>query len=138
VATTTKIPLIDYAALALDVRTRQEEEGLELKQIAAGSGVEKSKLSNLVNLRGGLSTDNLLLICDWLGKSLYNYRLREVPAWVIERIANANDLTSEEAERLAAERTRTAHRQAEAALALRQRDSASLLAAAAEAADARH
>jgi transcriptional regulator with XRE-family HTH domain len=135
VATSTKkIPLVDYAALADDVRARQEQEGLELKQIAARSGVEKSKLSNLVNLRGGLSTDNLLLICDWLGKSLYDYRLQDVPDWVIERIASANDLTSEEAQQLAAERTRTAHRQAEAALALRQLDAASLLAAAEHAA----
>lgn len=118
---TKKIPLIDYVALSADVRARQRQEGLELKQIAAQSGIEKSKLSNLVNLKGGLSTDNLLLICDWLGKSLYNYRLRDVPGWVIDRIASANDLTPAEAERLAAERTQTAYRQAEAArLALRR------------------
>lgn len=127
---TKKVPLVDYTALAADVRARQERENLEMKQIAAQAGVEKSKLSNLVNLKGGLSTDNLLLICDWLGKSLYDYRLRDVPEWVIERIASANDLAPEEAERLAAERTHTAHRQAAAARALRQHDPASLLRAA--------
>lgn len=128
-----KTSLIDYAALAADVRAWQEQEGLELKQIAAQSGVEKSKLSNLVNLRGGLATDNLLLICDWLGKHLYDYRLQEVPEWVIERIRTANDLTADEAERLAVERTRTANRQASAAHALRQLDTAEVLAAAEQA-----
>lgn len=123
-----KIPLVDYAALATAVRARQQDAGLELKQIAAQSGVEKSKLSNLVNLRGGLSTDNLLLICDWLGKSLYDYRLEEVPEWVIERIASANDLTPEQAEQLAAERTETARRQAAAARTVRQHDAAAVLA----------
>jgi transcriptional regulator with XRE-family HTH domain len=103
--------------------------GLELKQIAAQSGVEKSKLSNLVNLKGGLSTDNLLLICDWLGKSLYDYRLEDVPEWVIERIASANNLTPKQAEQLAAERTETARRQAAAARTARQLDPAALLAA---------
>ena len=139
VPSTKKVSLIDYAALATDVRARQEQEGLELKQIAAQSGVEKSKLSNLVNLRGGLATDNLLLICDWLGKSLYDYRLRDVPEWVIERIAAANDLTTEEAERLATERTQAAQRQWAAwaeAQALDQIDIAALLAAAQQA-DAR-
>jgi transcriptional regulator with XRE-family HTH domain len=128
-ASNKKVPLIDYARLAADVRARQEQDGLDLKQIAASAGVEKSKLSNLVNLRGGLATDNLLLICDWLGKSLYDYRLTEVPAWVIERIASANDLTPEEAGRLASERTQTAHRQAESARALRSRDASTVLAA---------
>ncbi len=127
-ASTKKIPLIDYAALATDVRARREHDGLELKQIAAQSGVEKSKLSNLVNLKGGLSTDNLLLICDWLGKSLYDYRLEEVPEWVIERIASANDLTPEQAEQLAAERTETAHRQAATVRTVRQHDAAAVLA----------
>jgi transcriptional regulator with XRE-family HTH domain len=124
-----KIPLIDYAALATDVRARQEDAGLELKQIAAQSGVEKSKLSNLVNLKGGLSTDNLLLICDWLGKSLDDFRVGEVPEWVIERIANANDLTPEQAEQLVAARTETARRQAATAQAVEQNDAAAVLAA---------
>ena len=126
---TKKVPLIDYVALASDVRARQENAGLELKQIAAQSGVEKSKLSNLVNLKGGLSTDNLLLICDWLDRSLYDYRLEEVPAWVIERIASANDLTPAQAEQLATERTETARRQAATARTVRQHDPAAVLAA---------
>ena len=107
-----KISLIDYTRLAADVRAQQEREGLEMKQIAAQSGVDKSKLSILVNQRGGLATDNLLLICDWLGKSLYDYRLTEVPEWVLERIAEANELSMEEAERLAARRSEAACRQA--------------------------
>jgi transcriptional regulator with XRE-family HTH domain len=124
-----KIPLTDYAALAADVRARQEQDDLELKQIAAQSGVEKSKLSNLVNRKGGLSTDNLLLICDWLGKSLDDYRLGEVPAWVLERLASANSISTEEAERMVDERTKTARRQAVMARAARERDPAAVLAA---------
>ncbi len=108
----TKISLIDYARLAADVRARQEQEGLEMKQIAAASGVDKSKLSILVNEKGGLATDNLLLICDWLGKSLYDYRQAELPGWVVERIAEANEISVEEAERLATKRSEAAARQA--------------------------
>jgi len=33
---------------------------------------------------GRLSTDNLLLIRDGLGKSLDDYRPKEVPDWVID------------------------------------------------------
>jgi hypothetical protein len=36
----------------------------------------------------------------------------EVPAWVVERIAEANELSREEAERLAARRSEAASRQA--------------------------
>jgi transcriptional regulator with XRE-family HTH domain len=124
-----KSPLTDYAALAADVLARREQEGLELKEIAAQSGVEKSKLSNLVNRKGGLSTDNLLLICDWLGKSLYDYRQTEAPAWVIERLATANSISKEEAERMVAERTKTARRQAAMARSARARDTKAVLAA---------
>lgn len=80
-----------------------------------------------MNLKGGLSTDNLLLICDGLGKSLDDYRPKEVPDWVIDRVARANDLTPEEAEQLAAERTQTARRQAAAARTVRRRDAAAIL-----------
>jgi hypothetical protein len=47
---------------------------------------------------------------------------------VIERIASANDLTPEQAEQLAAERTETARRQAAAARTVRQHDAAAVLA----------
>ncbi len=130
----TKVSLIDYARLAADIRARQEQEGLEMKQIAAQSGVDKSKLSILVNQKGGLATDNLLLICDWLGKSLYDYRPAEVPAWVVERIAEANEISVEEAERLAARRSEAASRQAALSDALDQVD----LPALAEAAQRSH
>lgn len=118
----TKVSLIDYGKLAADVRARQEQEGLEMKQIAAESGVDKSKLSILVNEKGGLATDNLLLICDWLGKSLYDYRQAELPDWVVERIAEANEISVEEAERLAAKRSEAASRQAALSDALDQLD----------------
>jgi transcriptional regulator with XRE-family HTH domain len=132
-----KISLIDYVKLAADVRARQEQEGLEMQQIAAQSGVDKSKLSILVNQKGGLATDNLLLLCDWLGTSLYDYRLAEVPAWVIERIAEANELSVEEAERLARRRSETAYRQAAFADALDQLDLPALAEAAQRARDQR-
>jgi hypothetical protein len=130
---TKKTSLVDYAALAADVRSRQKEGNLDLKDIAAQSGVDKSKLSILVNLKGGLATDNLLLVCDWLGKSVEDYRLREVPDWLIERLAQANNLTAEEAEQMASDRLRAASRQAASVRALRQLDPAALLAAAQEA-----
>ncbi len=130
----TKVSLIDYARLAADIRARQEQEGLEMKQIAAQSGVDKSKLSILVNQKGGLATDNLLLICDWLGKSLYEYRPAEVPAWVVERIAEANAISAEEAERLAARRSEVVSRQSALSDALDQLD----LPALAEAAQRSH
>src|SRR3954452_21932610 len=93
-----------------------------MKQIAAQSGVDKSKLSILVNQKCGLATDNLLLICDWLCKSLYDYRSTEVPAWVVERIAEANEIPAEEAEQLAARRREVASRQASLSEALDQLD----------------
>lgn len=125
-----KVSLIDYARLAADIRARQEQEGLEMKQIAAQSGVDKSKLSILVNQKGGLATDNLLLVCDWLGKSLYDYRLTEVPAWVIQRIAEANEFSVEEAERLAARRSEAASRQTALSDALDRLDLPALVEAA--------
>jgi transcriptional regulator with XRE-family HTH domain len=134
VPSSTKVSLIDYARLAADIRARQEQQGLEMKQIAAQSGVDKSKLSILVNQKGGLATDNLLLICDWLGKSLYEYRSTEVPAWVVERIAEANAIPAEEAEQLAARRSEVASRQAALSDALDQLD----LPALAEAAQRSH
>jgi transcriptional regulator with XRE-family HTH domain len=122
VPSSTKVSLIDYPRLAADIRARQEQEGLEMKQIAAQSGVDKSKLSILVNQKGGLATDNLLLICDWLGKSLHDYRLAKVPTWVVERLAESNELTVEEAEWLAARRSEAACRQAALSDALDQLD----------------
>ena len=62
------------------------------------------KLSNLLNLRGGLATDNLLLICDWLGRSLYEYRQRDVPDWLVTRLAEANQIDPESARELAERR----------------------------------
>jgi len=125
-----KIPLTDYAALAGAVRDRQEREGFELGQIAAQSGVREPSLTKLVELRGGLSTGDLLLVCAWLGQSPRDYLLTEVPEWVLERITEANDLAPVEAERLADERSRTAQRQAAAAHELSQLDFGAVLAAA--------
>lgn len=133
-----KTPLTDYAALAADIQARKEQEGLELKEIAAQAGVEKSKLSNLINHQSGLSTDNLLLLCDWLGKTLYDYRSAEAPSWVVERIASANSISEEEAERLLAKRIAATHSQVRLSLAARALDGDEIVTADSQVAGASH
>ncbi|HEX5557614.1 MAG TPA: hypothetical protein VFX13_08345 [Gaiellales bacterium] len=105
--TNKKTSLINYAALAADLRARQERDGLEMKDVAAQSGVDKSKLSTLVNLKGGLSMDNLLMICDWLGKTIYEYRV-EAPEWMVDRLVSGTGLGREAARELAERRARAA------------------------------
>lgn len=106
--------IFDYKSLAADVRRKQDERKMTLKDIATESGVDSSKLTNLVRLRGGLSVDNLFVVCDWVGRPVDHYRVAEPPKWLVERLAAGNDLTDEQAQQLANDRADSARRQAAA------------------------
>jgi transcriptional regulator with XRE-family HTH domain len=129
--------IIDYDALAAAVARELEERGLDQKDIARQAGVDSSKLTNLLKRRGGLSVNNLFAICDWLQQPVDSFRLKQAPAWLVERLAEGNDLSAEEAERLANERAGAARRQlvaAKAIAALSKDDLDSIVAAAGKAA----
>lgn len=107
--------MIDYDALARAVGRELEVRRLDQKQVARAAGIDSSKLTNLLKRRGGLSVNNLFALCDWLGKPVDSYRVQQPPAWLVERLAEGNDLSREEAERLARERANAARRQLAAA-----------------------
>ncbi len=94
--------IFDYARLAADVRAARDERGLQLKQIAAEAGIDRTKLTNLTKHESRLSIDNLFLVCDWLGTTVDSYRVATPPAWVVERRKRALELAASEAEDRAA------------------------------------
>ena len=118
--------IFDYKSLAADVRQKQNERKMTLKDIATESGVDSSKLTNLVRLRGGLSVDNLFVVCDWVGQPLDHYRVAEPPKWLVERLAAGNDLSDEDAQQLASDRAESARRQAAASADLDDKSSEDL------------
>lgn len=89
--------ILDYARLAADVRAARDERGLQLKQIAAEAGIDRTKLTNLTKHEARLSIDNLFLVCDWLGTTVDSYRVAAPPQWVVERRRRALELAATEA-----------------------------------------
>jgi len=112
--------MIDYDALASAVGRELEARGMDQKKVGRSAGVDPAKLSNLLKRRGGLSVNNLLALCDWLGEPVDNYRVKQAPKWFIERLAKGNELSIDEAERLAEERAGAARRQLAAARQIEQ------------------